>query len=96
MSYLTESVTQIKDTVNSQTTCKIAIKLMHLQEIVKYWHTVWNCNFEYSGNYLTPCSRVLLDEKLTITKLVKKFPDCYETQMSVPFSQEPATGPLTW
>jgi len=40
MSYLTESVTQIKDTVNSQTTCKIAIKLMHLQEIVKYWHTV--------------------------------------------------------
>jgi hypothetical protein len=41
---------------------------------------------------LPPWSTVLL-EKLTVSQLVKKFPTFMEHESSLPYSQEPATGP---
>jgi hypothetical protein len=43
-------------------------------------------------NYLSPWSRVLLEE-LLVTQLVKKFPTFYGTKDSLPCSKGPTTGP---
>jgi hypothetical protein len=41
---------------------------------------------------LTLWSRVLLD-KMIFAQLAKKFPSFIEPEVSLPYSQEPATGP---
>ena len=46
----------------------------------------------FSAFLVTPWSRALL-EKLTSSKLVKKFPTFYGTQKSLPYSQVPVTCP---
>jgi hypothetical protein len=45
------------------------------------------------GQRLIPWSRFILEE-LIATQLVKKFPILYDTEDSLPCSQEPATGPI--
>jgi hypothetical protein len=58
------------------------------------WKEIRKVNYKYLLTYsLTPWCRLLF-EKLIVTQLVKKYPAFFmETEISLPCSQKPTTGP---